>query len=97
MQNDDMLKEIYRLTLDNNKQLKKMRRATFLHRIFTLVLYVALLLVPLWLYTQYLAPVVEEALRTIDAVQGTGAEASAQFDSLQDMWRELQERFGSSQ
>ena len=98
MPNDhEMLKEIHRLTLENNKLLRGMRRSAFISRVLTLLVYAALIILPLWFYLQYMAPIVDQMFQTMEQLQGTGAQASAQFDSLQAMWQQLQERFAPSQ
>lgn len=93
-----MLRETYRLSLENNKLLHKMRRSAFWGGIIKLVLYVGLLVVvPFWLYMTYLAPVVDQMLNTVEQIQGTGARASAQFDSVQALWQQFQETVRPSQ
>ena len=95
MPNDhEMLKEIHRLTIDNNRQLHKMRRAAFWSRLISFILYAALLIAPLWFYMQYMAPVVDQMFKTVSEFQGTGAKASAQFQALQDAWEKLENTFG---
>jgi hypothetical protein len=97
MPNDhDLLKEIHRLTLDNNRQLHKMRRSAFWGRLVSFVVYAALLIAPLWFYMQYLAPVVDQMFKTVSEIQGTGAQASVQFNSLQEAWQKFEERFRPS-
>ena len=85
-----MMQELYRLTKDNNRMLHSMRRGAFWGGLFKLVFYAALLLVPLWFYMQYLAPVVNQALQTMQQVQGTGAQAQAQFADFQKALQDLQ-------
>ncbi len=98
MPNDhELIKEIHRLTVENNRQLHKMRRSAFWSRLISFVVYAALLIAPLWFYMQYLAPMVDQMFNTVQQFQGTGADASARLESLQHMWDELQQRFGPSQ
>ncbi len=96
MNNDELLRETYRLTLENNKILHKMRRSAFFGRIFTLLFYALLIVAPLWLYVQYMAPIVEKMLQTVQQIQGTGAQAQAEFASFQELFEQIQERFGKS-
>jgi hypothetical protein len=97
MPNDhDLLKEIHRLTLDNNRQLHKMRRSAFWGRLISFVVYAALLIAPLWFYMQYLAPVVDQMFNTMQEFRGTGTQASAQFNALQEAWQSFEKRFGPS-
>lgn len=91
--NNDLLKEILRLTQENNKMLHKMRRGAFLKTVLQMVIYAALLLVPLYLYMQYMAPVVNQMLETVQQIQGTGAKAEAQFGSFQEMLKTFGDKF----
>lgn len=78
------------MTRENNKMLHAMRRNAFWGGIFKIILYAALLLVPLWFYMQYLAPVVDQALQTMQKVQGTSAQAQAQIGSFEQLMKQLQ-------
>ena len=71
--------------------LHKMRRTAFWGGIIKFVLYAALLLGPLWLYMSYLSPIVDQALNTMQQIQGTGARAEAQFGGIQGMLQQFQE------
>jgi hypothetical protein len=93
-ENHELLKEIHRLTLDSNRQLHKMRRSAFWGRLISFIVYAALLIAPLWFYMQYLAPVVDQMFKTVSEIQGTGAQASAQFNALQEAWQKLESTFG---
>ena len=90
--------EMYRLVKENNHMLHKMRRNAFWGGLIKLVIYgVLFLAVPLWLYTTYLAPVLESTMRTMNQIQGTGAKAQAQFGSFQEMLKQLQDKFPLAQ
>lgn len=93
---DQMLRETYRLTLENNRMLHKMRRNAFWGSIIHFIVYAALLAAPIWFYLSYLAPVVDRMFNTVQQMQGTGAQASAQFTQLQDMWKQFEEKFHPS-
>jgi hypothetical protein len=73
MEHDEILKETYRLTQENNRMLRSMRRNAFWGGVIRLIIYAALLLVPVWFYFTYLAPVVEQMMQTVEQIQGTGA------------------------
>ena len=60
MESDELLRETYRLSLENNKLLHKMRRSAYWSRLVSFIVYGALLLAPIWFYMQYLAPVVDQ-------------------------------------
>ncbi len=94
--NNEMMKEILRLTQENNKMLRSMRRGAFLKTILQLIIYAILLLVPIYLYMEYMAPVVNQMLTTVQQIQGTGAQAQAQFGSFQEMLSSFAEKFKAS-
>ena len=92
------LQDLYRLTKENNKMLHAMRRNAFWGGILKFIIYGAFLLAPLWFYMQYLAPAVNQALATMQQVQGTGAKAEAQMTSFQQALQQLESKipgFGS--
>jgi len=90
------LKELLRLTEDNNRMLHKMRRSAMWGGIIKFVFYiVVLVLAPLWLYSTYLAPIVEQMTATYKEMQGTGAQAQMQFADFQALLKQLQERFST--
>lgn len=88
---DDQIAEIYRLTRENNRMLHAMRRNAFLGGIIKLLIYAAMLIIPLWLYMQYLAPVVNDMQKMLLQVQGTGAQAQTQVQGLQELLGGLQQ------
>jgi hypothetical protein len=85
------LQEIYRLVKENNRMLHKMRRNAFWGGVLKFVMYGALVLVPLWLYMSYLAPIVDQALGTIESLQGTGERVGAQFGGIENLLKQFQE------
>lgn len=91
--NDELIRETYRLALDTNKQMRKMRRNAFWHSIITFIVYTALLVAPVYFYMQYLSPVVDQMFKAAKQMQGTGAQANAQFDSLQEAWKNFESHF----
>ena len=95
MQSDEMLRETYRLSVENNRMLHKMRRNAFWGGIVRALVYAALLAAPIWFYVSYLAPVVDKMFSTVQEIQGTGAQAQAQFSSMQEAWKQLQSKLPS--
>ncbi len=80
-----MIEETYRLAKDNNRMLHAMRRNAFLGGILKFAFWIIVVVVlPLWLYVTYLAPLLENAMETMEKVQGTGAQAEAQFADFQN-------------
>ena len=96
--NDKTLTEILRLTEDTNRTVHKMRRGAVWGTVIKVVVYLlALVVIPLWLYSTYLAPIMEDALNTYQQIQGTGAKAQAQFSDLQNMLNQLKQPFSSQE
>lgn len=87
------LDEILRLTKENNRMLHAMRRNAFLGGIMKFVMWIAFLIIPLWLYMQYLAPVMTSMISTMNQMQGSGAKAQAQFGDLNATLQKLQAQF----
>ena len=94
-QHNNTLDEILRLTKENNKMLHSMRRNAFLGGIMKVVIYAAFIIIPAWLYLQYLAPVVQQFLTTMNQVQGTGVKAQTQMADWQKTLQELQAKLPS--
>lgn len=84
------LEQILKLTRENNRMLHAMRRNAWLGGVFKIVMWAAFIIIPFWLYMQYLAPVMQSAMETMNQVQGTGAKAQAQFGELNNAMQKLQ-------
>ena len=66
--------------------LHAMRRNAFIGGLIKILLYVVfLVVVPYWVYTTYLAPVLESTMEAVNQIQGTGAQVQTQFSGLQEM------------
>lgn len=87
------LEEMYRLTRENNRLLHSMRRNALVGGIIKFIVYAALVLGPLWFYYQYMGPVVEQMLHTMQQIQGTSTQAQTQFGQFQDIWQKFQQQF----
>ena|SRR3989344_979531 len=88
------LQEILRLAKENNRMLHKMRRNALWGGVIKFVLYaVVLVAAPLWLYATYLAPMVEQMLDTYQQIQGTGAQAQAQWGDFQNILDQFKNQF----
>jgi hypothetical protein len=85
-----MLQETYRLSKENNQMLHSMRRNAFWGGIVKMIIYAAFLLFPVWLYFQYLAPIMNQALKTMQQMQASGTQATAQISGFQQMLQDLQ-------
>lgn len=89
--NNEQLQELLQLTRDNNRMLHAMRRNAFIGGTIKLALYAAMLILPFIIYTMYLAPIVADMQRVMNQVQGTGTQAQAQMQGLQDALKGLQQ------
>ena len=87
------LEQIFKLTKENNRMLHSMRRNAFLGGLFKLILWSGFIILPIWLYMQYLAPVVNSTLDAMQQVQSTSAEAQAQFGGLTESLEKLRSQF----
>ena len=93
MPNDDgLLRETYRLAKENNKMLHAMRRSAFLSGLLKLIVWGALIIIPYWLYLQYLAPQLNQLMNTMHQIQGTGASAQAQIGDWQKAFDDLRSK-----
>jgi hypothetical protein len=90
---DELLAKTYKLALDNNKMLRRMKRAAFWGMVFKIVFWALMLGIPVYLYFIFLQPVLEEFSRTADQFRQTGeqfqqigAGANLQFARFQDFF-----------
>lgn len=95
-EHDELLERTYALAKANNKMLRRMRRNAFIGGILKLLFWAVLLGVPIWLYFQFLQPVLAELMGTIDQLQQTGSQlqqigsgATNQFNELQGFFNNL--------
>lgn len=94
---EDKLDEILRLSRENNKMLHAARRSAFLGGIFKLIMWVVLFIIPLYLYMQYVAPMMANMLETYEQIQGTSASAQAQFGKMNEYLQQFQGLYGGGQ
>jgi hypothetical protein len=90
------VEQILKLTKENNRMLHSMRRNAWLGGIFKLFLWAGFIFIPLWLYMQYMAPIVGTMMQTLDQlqrVQGAGSQVQAQFGDLNASLGKLKEQF----
>lgn len=73
----EMLERTYRLSKENNEILRAMRRSAFVGGLFKLVLWAAMIGIPIWFYMVYLAPTLNSAIKTLNDVQQTTEKAKA--------------------
>ena len=88
-----MQKEILRLTQENNRMLHKMRRGAMMKTVLQFAIYAVLLLAPLYIYMEYMAPTVNRMLDTVEQIQGAGTQAQEQFGGFQEMLKNFADKF----
>ncbi|MBM3272215.1 hypothetical protein FJY94_02965 [Candidatus Kaiserbacteria bacterium] len=88
--NPNTLEAIYRLTKENNEMLHSMRRAAFLSGIFKFLVFLAVVIAPVWFYMTYLDDTVRSLIKTMSDLQGTNSAVSAQSATFMEQLRQLQ-------
>lgn len=91
MDDNAMLREMYRLTQDNNRMLHAMRRTAFFGGILKVIIWIVILGTPIWFYLTYFAPVVSDLQKTVSQTQGVSAEAQTQIKQLQESLKKAQD------
>lgn len=90
------VEQILKLAKENNRMLHAMRRNAWIGGFVKLLMWAAFILLPLWLYMQYLAPIMGSMMTTLDQlqkVQGAGSQVSAQFGDLNATLQKLKDQF----
>lgn len=82
---DELLEETYKLARDNNKMLRRMRRAAWLGVVAKIVFWSLMIGVPAWLYYQYAQPIVGQLLETMSQVQGASTQLQQMGGGLQQL------------
>jgi hypothetical protein len=72
------LEEIHALAKDNHRMLRSIRRGQMFSFLSTIIIWVAVLAIPLYLYQQYLEPIVNK----ISAVSGMSTTTTSGFLGL---------------
>jgi hypothetical protein len=94
--NDQMLREIYRLTRENNEMMHRARRSSFFWGLIKFVIYALLLLAPIWFYLTYLNGTVQELIQTANKIEGVNTQAQNQFQGFETAWQQFESRFSGS-
>ena len=87
---DDLMRQMIALTRENNRMLKAMRRNAFLGSIIKFVVYALFIIIPGYLYIQYLAPTLNKVMQQAQQISNTGAQAQAQISGWQQTLKDLQ-------
>ena len=66
-----LLEETHALAKDNHKMLRSIRRGQWMSLMSTIVIWVAVLALPLYLYRQYLQPLIEQVSDTSGVATST--------------------------
>jgi len=72
------LEEIHALAKDNNRMLRAIRRSQWLGLVRSIIIWVVVLALPIYLYQQYLAPMIEN----LSAASGMSTSATSGFLGL---------------
>ena len=92
--NDQLLREIYRLTRENNDLMHRARRSAFFWGFVKFVVYAALLTAPIWFYITYLNGTVQQLLQDYNKIEGVNTQAQNQFQGIQASIQQFEARFG---
>ena len=81
------------LARENNRMLHKMRRNSFIGGVVRVIFYFLILVVaPLYVYTTYVAPLVQNLQSTLQQVQGTNAAAQQQLNGFEQAWKSFESK-----
>jgi hypothetical protein len=84
-----LLLENLQLSRENNKLLRKLRRAEVTRTIMTLVYWAVILVVPIYIYYAYLAPQLSQMLATYENIEAQTQEMPEGVRSYIDSLREF--------
>ncbi len=81
----ELLEETHAMAVQNNKLLKSMKRNARFGFVFKLLLWAVAIGVPLWLYVNFLAPVVDQLGATMEQVRATGSQLQETGAKIRDV------------
>jgi hypothetical protein len=93
---DNLLRETYRLTRENNEILRRMRRSAFFWGFIKFLIYAALLLAPIWFYLTYLNGTVQNFIQAVNRIEGVNTQAQDQFQGFENAFQQFEARFSTS-
>ncbi len=82
---DKKLDEVYKMTRDNNKMLRSMKRAAFWGTVFKLFIYAVLLGIPVYLYFTIFQPVLDNFVNAYSQMQQAGNQMQQAGTQFQDI------------
>ena len=80
-----MLRENLELARENNRLLKKIRRASILGGILKIIWWALILGLPVYLYFTFAQPYVEQAQQTYESARTSAGEVSGMFGQLKSL------------
>jgi hypothetical protein len=89
LEEDELLERTYRISRENNQMLHSMQRSAFIGGLIKLIIWIALLGIPIWLYMQYVNPVLSSVTSKVNQVQEVGNDIGIQFDGVNNLINDL--------
>ncbi len=89
------VREMLRLTRENNEMLHHMRRNAFLGGLIKFILYAAFLLAPIWFYMTYLSGSMNTLINDLNKIQGTTTAAQTQLSGFQNVIKSIESHLPS--
>jgi hypothetical protein len=86
----DMLRDIDRLTKENNQLLHSMRRASFIGAVFKVAMYIVFLGAPIWIYLTYFSGTVDDMINFYQQARTLNTQTQSKFTGFEDMLKEMQ-------
>jgi hypothetical protein len=91
----EAIRETLRLTRENNQMLHTMRRHAFLGGLIKFVIYLLLLIAPIWFYMTYLSNSVDTLITELNKVEGTTSAAQTQFTGFETAIKNIESHLPS--
>jgi hypothetical protein len=89
LEEEELLERTYRISRENNQMLHSMRRSAFFGGIIKLIVWIALLGFPIWLYVQYVNPLLSDVTSKVNQVQEVGNDIGIQFEGVNSLINDL--------
>ncbi|MBV9159107.1 MAG: hypothetical protein JO019_00745 [Candidatus Kaiserbacteria bacterium] len=90
------LQEIYCLERENNKMLRSLHRQAWWGWIFKIVVYAVAIGIPIWLYFNYLFPVIHQMDQTLSAVTGKQVQLEGSFAGWAQLYQQFKDNFSGN-
>ncbi|MDB5188203.1 MAG: hypothetical protein JWO50_723 [Candidatus Kaiserbacteria bacterium] len=86
----DMLRDIDRLTKENNQLLHSMRRASFIGGVLKVIMYIIFLGAPIWIYLTYFSGTVDGMITMYQQAKTLNTQTQSKFTGFEDMVKQMQ-------